>query len=241
MTPSSDGHIDQQGGRPPDRQHPSGEPAWAAQLAACAVTGHSGPFVSIGDWPQGVWHNEPRWVTEGGDLLMTAEPGSDFWRLTGYGFVRDSGHALLTPLPVGSAVEVDMTARTRALFDQAGIMIRRSQLNWVKAGIEHVDGAPHLGAVVTDHHSDWSSHPVPEWEDERVTIRVSRASDSVTVRARGDGGHWQLVRLSPMTGDAFLLAGPYCCAPSGPGYTARFHRFAVTDADASLHEEEEPS
>jgi len=32
------------------------------------------------------WLNEPaRWAEEGGLLAVTADPGTDFWRTTGYG------------------------------------------------------------------------------------------------------------------------------------------------------------
>ena len=35
---------------------------------------------------------------------MTAAEGSDAWRPTAYGFVHDTEHALLAPLPVGAAI-----------------------------------------------------------------------------------------------------------------------------------------
>jgi uncharacterized protein len=41
------------------------------------------------------WLNEPaRWAGEGGRLAVTADPGTGFWRTTGYGYVRDNGHPL---------------------------------------------------------------------------------------------------------------------------------------------------
>ena len=39
------------------------------------------------------WLNEPaQWSQEPGLLAVTAEPGTDFWRTTSYGYVRDNGH-----------------------------------------------------------------------------------------------------------------------------------------------------
>jgi hypothetical protein len=38
------------------------------------------------------WLNAPaRWSEEAGLLTVTADPGTDFWRTTSYGYVRDSG------------------------------------------------------------------------------------------------------------------------------------------------------
>jgi regulation of enolase protein 1 (concanavalin A-like superfamily) len=39
------------------------------------------------------WLNEPRsWQRTGGVLQVEADPGTDFWRVTSYGYVRDTGH-----------------------------------------------------------------------------------------------------------------------------------------------------
>ena len=186
-------------------------------------------------WPTGFWFNEPAWTSKGDVVAFEAEQGSDLWRTTSYGFTRDSGHAFMTRIDVGAAVEVDLLVNTDALYDQAGILVRGSPTSWLKAGIEFFDDHPHLGAVLTHGMSDWSSHPVPSWDGKVATIRVSRGPDSVTVRARITGEPWHLVRLAPMPGRRPLFAGPYCCAPSRSGFVAEFSRFAVLPADRSLH------
>lgn len=62
------------------------------------------------DWDEARWLNLPAEIApDGSDLLVTAREGSDFWRTTSYGFVRDSGHALLTDFPPGTGVEVTFT------------------------------------------------------------------------------------------------------------------------------------
>lgn len=184
---------------------------------------------------EGTWLNEPRWRVDGEDLLVTAAEGSDLWRETSYGFVRDSGHALLVDLPVGGAVEVDVVVDYDQAFDQAGVLVRVSPEEWVKAGVEVSDGRAQLGAVVTHGRSDWSMHPVPDWAGGPVSIRVSRGPDSLTVRARRRDQPWQMVRLASWVTDRQVLAGPYCCAPSRAGLEVRFTRFEVTAADPSLH------
>lgn len=187
-------------------------------------------------WDTGTWTTAPVAVRpEGDDLLVTAVEGSDAWRHTSYGFVHDDAHGLLAPLAVGRAVEVDVTLTGDAQFDQAGVLLRADAQTWVKAGVEVSDGALQLGAVVTLGRSDWSVAPVPQWAGRPFTVRLSRADDSVTVRARSGGEPWRLVRVAPFPGDVEAAAGPFCCAPTRAGLVVRFHQWRVGDADAALH------
>ena len=140
-----------------------------------------------GSWDEGRWTAPPVEArTEGDDLLVTAEEGSDAWRVTSYGFIHDNEHALLLPLPPDTAVEVDFDVTMSEQFDQAGLFLRSSTTRWAKAGIEFADGVANLGAVVTDERSDWSSAPMPHWAGRRATVRASRSGDAVTVRAGVD-------------------------------------------------------
>lgn len=187
-------------------------------------------------WPDGVWTNAPAASEErGGDLVVTAVEGSDAWRHTSYGFVHDSEHALLAPFPVGSGMEVEITAAFSRQFDQAGLFIRASESRWIKAGVEFADGAAQLGAVVTDGMSDWSLAPVPSWVGERILVRVSRDSDAITVRAGLAGTEPKLVRVIPFPADLEASAGPFVCAPTRAGLVVPFHSWRRTGADASLH------
>ncbi|MGE7438156.1 DUF1349 domain-containing protein [Kitasatospora sp. NPDC001175] len=188
------------------------------------------------DWSEATWLNPPlRTESDGRDLVVTTRDRSDFWRTTHYGFERDNGHALLTGLAVGTAVEVTIRARLDQPYDQAGAMVRVDEQNWIKTGVELTDGLPHLGAVVTRGHSDWSLAPVPEWADRPVTVRVSRGRDAVTIRARCGGEPWRTVRLAPLAGHLTASAGPYCCSPEREGLRVQFSQFTVGPADRALH------
>ena len=188
------------------------------------------------DWGTGEWTTPPVAVESvDGDLVVTAAEGSDAWRVTSYGFVHDDEHALLAPLPADAAVEVTFAATMSEQFDQAGLFLKASPTHWIKAGIEYADGQPNLGAVVTDGVSDWSSAPVPDWAGRRVTIRASRSGDAITLRARVEDEPFRFVRLVPLAPGLELLAGPYLCAPTRAGFTARFHSWELTEPDASLH------
>jgi regulation of enolase protein 1 (concanavalin A-like superfamily) len=187
-------------------------------------------------WKSGAWTALPAAAEESaGRLRVTAAEGSDAWRHTGYGFVHDNAHALLEDWGRGQAVEVAFVAAFEAQFDQAGLMIRVDAERWIKAGVEFADGAPQLGAVVTDGKSDWSAAPVPDWAGREVTIRATRLADAVVVRARAGEEPWRLVRLAPLDPDVEVKAGPYCCAPSRAEFTVEFTGWRLTEPDADLH------
>ena len=136
-------------------------------------------------WRQGWWLNRPPNVgIAQGRLVMRAARGSDAWRTTSYGFVRDSAHALLSDLPDGWAVQVGFLADFDQQFDQAGILVRIDETRWTKAGVEFSDGELQASAVVTNGMSDWSVAPVPDWSGSEVTVRVSRSGTALTVRIR---------------------------------------------------------
>ncbi|KAB1125551.1 DUF1349 domain-containing protein [Micromonospora sp. AMSO12t] len=192
------------------------------------------------DWAEGEWWNEPVRVENGpaGELLVQPAEGSDLWRHTSYGFVHDDAPALLAPLPAGEAMEVTFVLDYGEQFDQAGVLVRVDDRNWVKAGVEVSDGEPQVGAVVTREVSDWSVSGVPRWAGREVTVRVSRDGDALTVRARADDEPWRLVRLAPLAPDAVATAGPYCCSPTRAGLRIRFTGWRRGLADAALHPEE---
>lgn len=187
-------------------------------------------------WNAGTWTNVPVAVAVSGDgMRVTAAEGSDAWRLTSYGFVHDTEHALLAPFPNGTAMEVEFRSDLAEQFDQAGIFVSVDAETWIKAGVERSDGADSLGAVVTRVSSDWSLAPVPDWHGRLVTVRASRSGDALTVRARVDSEPWQLVRVAPLDEDAVVAAGPMCCAPSRPGFAVQFTAWRTGPADGSLH------
>ena len=188
------------------------------------------------DWSTGSWTTAPARVEVGDDgMRVTAVEGSDAWRVTSYGFVHDTEHALLVPFEQGTAVEVSFRLDFSAQFDQAGVFVRVDDETWTKAGVERSDGEDGLGAVVTRGVSDWSLAPVPGWHGREVTVRASRSGDALTVRARVDDEPWRLVRVSPLDADAAVTAGPMCCAPSRDGLTVHFTAWRTGPADEGLH------
>ena len=127
------------------------------------------------------WLNEPgRWSGSLDDLTVECEPGTDFWRTTHYGFVRDSGHFAYSPFEDEAAVR--FRGDFAAQYDQAGLMLRVDAEHWIKAGIELADGRAWLSVVVTRGVSDWSQQPAPAPDaDGWWTVRAVRGGDAVQV------------------------------------------------------------
>ena len=186
-------------------------------------------------WEQGVWLNPPaKSAQESSQLKVTTIHESDFWRNTSYGFVHDSGHALLTDFPAGTSMEVSFILDYSGQFDQAGIIVYSDSQHWIKAGVESADGLPQVGAVVTSINSDWSLAPVPAWMGKEVTVRASRTTDALTIRVRC-GEVDQLVRLAPIDASLSWSAGPHCASPVSQSLDVTFTRWYQGEADSTLH------
>lgn len=176
-----------------------------------------------------VWLNEPTaWAVEGDDTLtVTTDPGTDFWRTTHSGAVSDNGHLLGAEIEVDFTLTATVAADYREQYDQAGIAIRVDEENWIKSGIELVDGHQLVSAVVTRGFSDWSVTPVPD--PGTVTIRADRAGDTVTVSYGVDGAApTTLLRLAYLPPSRTVLAGVMAASPSGRGFPATFTDIALT-------------
>lgn len=176
------------------------------------------------------WLNEPRrWRFEDGALVVDVDPGTDFWRETHYGFVRDNGHLLAVREPGDFVATVEVDAAYRDRYDQAGLMVRGGATQWLKAGIE-LDGAFHLSTVVTHDRSDWSVTRLSE-RPRALALRVTRAGDAVTVEyALGgleDGLPWRMHRLAWFPPGGPVLVGPMAAAPDGAGFTATFRHWEI--------------
>lgn len=92
------------------------------------------------------WLNEPhQWQHSDDAIRITVDAGTDFWRKTHYGFIRDNGHVYYQTASGDFSVEVKVTGASRDLYDQAGLMVRiERHAHWIKTGIESVHGIRYL-------------------------------------------------------------------------------------------------
>ena len=170
------------------------------------------------------WFNEPgRWDGN----TVTTDPDTDFWRTTHYGFVRDTGHILGTDKAGDFVLTVTFSGEYTEQYDQAGIAIRLDEENWVKSGVELVDGQQQISAVVTREVSDWSVVALTEPAGS-VTIKADRTGDTVTISYGVDGAPpATMLRLAYFPPELSVLAGVMCASPTGKGFTTRFENITI--------------
>lgn len=174
------------------------------------------------------WLNEPRhWRREGGSLICTADPKTDFWRKTFYGYITDNGHAYLRNVSGDFTSTVKLSGAFHDLYDQAGFMVRLDESNWMKCGIEIVDGVPHMSAVFTRDYSDWSSfslgnHTGPLW------VKLVRKGAALDIFHSLDGKTYIEDRTGYLTPAPAVDLGLMCAAPEGKGFEVRFDDWNVT-------------
>ena len=173
------------------------------------------------------WFNEPEsWEIKDGTLTMDVTPHSDFWRISHYGFTVDDGPVLYTLCGGEFEVKVKISGDYVTRFDQAGLMIRIDRENYVKAGIEYVDGKYNLSAVVTHNTSDWSviklDRPVPF-----VWIKAVRCLDAVEIFYSFDDKEYTMMRNCWIEDNTPVMVGMMAACPDGEGFKARFEHFQI--------------
>jgi regulation of enolase protein 1 (concanavalin A-like superfamily) len=176
------------------------------------------------------WLNEPaHWSLAGGMLTVTADPGTDYWRITHYGFVRDSGHVYGDHV----AGDFDLAVRVRGTYahqyDQAGVMVLADDEHWLKTGVEYVDGRARFSTVVTVGYSSWAVSDLPAGARE-LSLRLARRGDAVEVRYSVDERDAGLAAVGYLPAGRPVFAGALCAAPDGPGFDVSFRDLVITRA-----------
>ena len=105
-------------------------------------------------------------------------------------------------------------------------MLRIDHENYIKAGIEFVDGKYNLSTVVTHRTSDWSvielDRAVPF-----IWIKAVRRRDAVEVFYSFDDKKYTLMRNAWMQDNTPVQVGPMAACPDGEGFEAVFEHFQV--------------
>nr|WP_259330878.1 DUF1349 domain-containing protein [Acetobacter pasteurianus] len=200
----------------------AGAMAGGMALGGKARAGNSSP------WQNGEWLNKPHQSAITADALeMVTDKGSDFWRETFYGFTRDSGHFYGLHAPSRFTAQLRIRAEYEKLYDQAGLMVRIDEKQWVKAGIELSDGRAMLSSVLTDGRSDWATAPY-EGDPKDFWMRATVEDGVLRLQVSADGKIWPLVRLAPFPKAASYLVGPMCCTPEREGLKVCFSDWLLT-------------
>jgi uncharacterized protein len=182
------------------------------------------------------WEHEPKvWQEAIGSLTETVSAATDYWRVTHYGFIRDNGPFRYQDRSGDFEAKVRISGKYHELYHQAGLMIRIDEKNWIKTGIEFVNGNQNVSVVVTREFSDWSvlsrtDNPPFIW------IRFQRYNDTVQVSYSLDGRTWSMIRLAYFPPDVPVKIGMVAAAPGKEDFEVKFDHFSLTPLDAPPRE-----
>lgn len=105
-------------------------------------------------------------------------------------------------------------------------MLRIDHENYIKAGIEFVDGKYNLSTVVTHHTSDWSvitlDKPLPY-----VWIKAIRRLDAVEIFYSFDDKTYTMMRNAWLQDNRPVMVGLMAASPDGEGFEANFEHFSI--------------
>ncbi|WP_418383168.1 DUF1349 domain-containing protein [Alistipes finegoldii] len=173
------------------------------------------------------WFNEPgKWEIKENTLSMYVTPRSDYWRISHYGFTVDDAPFFYTLRGGEFEVKVKISGDYKTRFDQSGLMLRIDHENYIKAGIEFVDGKYNLSTVVTHKTSDWSiiplDKPVPF-----IWIKALRRLDAVEVFYSFDDKEYTMMRNAWLQDNHPVMVGVMGACPDGQGFEAQFEHFSI--------------
>jgi len=173
------------------------------------------------------WFNEPSsWTIKENALTMHVTPQSDYWRISHYGFTVDDAPFYYGEYGGEIEAKVKISGNYKNRFDQAGLMIRSDKSNYIKAGVEYVDGKFNISTVVTHNTSDWSiitlEKPIPF-----IWIKAVRRLDAIEVFYSLDDKDYKPMRTAYFPDNTPIRVGMMGASPDGDGFEARFESFSV--------------
>ena len=173
------------------------------------------------------WFNEPEvWEIKDKALSIFVTPQSDYWRISHYGFTIDDAPFYYSTNRGEFEAKVKITGNYKERFDQAGIMLRIDHENYIKAGIEFVDGKFNLSSVVTHKTSDWSvislDKAIPY-----VWIKAVRRLDAVEIFYSFDDKTYTMMRNAWLQDNIPVKVGLMAASPDGTGFNVKFENFSV--------------
>lgn len=183
------------------------------------------------------WFNEPEeWTVSDGTLEMQVPPKTDFWRVSHYGFTVDDAPFYFTEQGGEFEALLRITGVYSERFDQAGLMIRLDHENYIKAGIEYVDGNYNLSVVVTHKTSDWSVIALDKPVDS-IFIKAVRRRDAVEFFYSFDGKEYRMMRNAWLEANHPVRVGMFAACPDGKGFKVRFSDFQINHLPDAIRSE----
>ncbi|CAF3995583.1 unnamed protein product [Rotaria sp. Silwood2] len=145
------------------------------------------------------WLNEPKkWSINESTIVIHTDAKTAFWHKTHHDCERDNGHFYYRSFPGDQSLTATVNVRGKynTLYDQGGLMLRNDEKNWIKCGVEYVDGKQFASVVVTvNGWSDWSVVPINS--PDVLKLRVKREKEGVHIEyAEGENGEFKMMRLA---------------------------------------------
>ena len=157
---------------------------------------------------------------------MAVTPQSDYWRISHYGFTVDDAPFYYSTYGGEFETKVKITGDYKARFDQMGLMLRIDEQNYIKAGVEFVDGKFNLSTVVTHKTSDWIVI-VLEKTPPFLWIKAVRRLDAVEIFYSFDDKEYTMMRNAYLQDNTPVQVGFMAASPDGNGFRAIFENFTV--------------
>ena len=174
------------------------------------------------------WFNEPmNWEIKNPTTFVMQVPAkTDYWRITHYGFTVDDAPFYYATYGGEFEVKVKITGVYKTTFDQMGLMLRTDHKNWIKTGVEFVDGKQNVSTVVTHNTSDWSVIELDK-APKSLWIKALRRLDAVEVFYSYDDKEYKMIRTCYLEDNCPVQVGIMGASPDGDGFEAIFEDFEV--------------
>lgn len=174
------------------------------------------------------WFNEPSsWeIKTPTTFVMQVPAKTDYWRITHYGFTVDDAPFYYATYGGEFEVKVKITGNYKTTFDQMGLMIRTDHKNWIKTGVEFVDGKQNVSTVVTHNTSDWSVIELDK-APKSLWIKAVRRLDALEVFYSYDDKEYKMIRTCYLEDNSPVQVGIIGASPDGEGFEAIFENFEV--------------
>jgi hypothetical protein len=174
------------------------------------------------------WTNAPKkWKQKDEQIKVTCPPEVDYWRNTLHGFTKDDAPFYWMYVDYDFEARLSVKGKYTTLYDQAGIMVRLDEENWMKAGICHYRDTLHVSCVFTRGNSDWSTQRLPPRKIEWFHIWVKRMGDVLEVYYSLDNQNWIRIRQAHFSDAPRLRVGMMCAAPESEGFKCTFDNFMI--------------
>jgi hypothetical protein len=174
------------------------------------------------------WFNEPsQWSDDDGQIFIRADASTDFWRMTGYGYVRDNAHIYGEAIATDFDLSVRVEAEYADQYDQAGVAIRVDESHWIKTGVELYEGKLRFSTVITTNYSNWVIADLSQ-NFKTLNLKLTRKGDAIHVSYSVDTDDLEMVSVLYLEPGISAFVGLMCAAPGGDGFGAKFSDLVLT-------------